>query len=427
MEGNAAMDVAASPVSARERIGTLDAIRGFALLGIFIMNLPAFHEPIFEGVTGAPTYEFWWDRAAATVQDVLFSGKFNGMFSMLFAVGFTIQLQRLRERDAQHATGIYLRRVIWLLIFGLIHACVFWNGDVLHMYALFGLLLVFVLNRLPDKTIIGLTALLLMYPVISNTLLATFTDTASLERAVNGMKALNAAQDAANGHGSFWEAVRQNIETQWLLYTGPWKWRLIPGWYATLGVTMLIGLLLGRHRIFQNAAQHLPVIKRVQYASLIVGIAGGAVYSIWKANTANPLEPSLLKAVAGLSYAISRVSVMTFYVATIVRAMHSDIWQRLLQPIVATGRMPLTNYLLQTLIGTFVFSGWGLGYWRVPGPAFDLVFAIGVFFLIQAPLSVLWLRHFERGPMEHLWRKLTYWSAWRSSGLVTANADKAAR
>jgi len=228
---------------------------------------------------------------------------------------------------------------------------------------------------------------------------------------MKGFEELNAAQDVALGHGTFWEAARQNVKTQWLLYAGPWSWRTIPGWYATLGVTMLIGLLLGRHRVFQNISSYLPLVKRIQLASLVVGVAGGTVYTAWRGTVANPMEPTVLKALAGLCFAISRVSIMAFYVTTIVRALHNVNWRRWLQPIVLTGRMPLTNYLLQTFIGTFVFMGWGLGHWRETGPAFDLAFAIGVFFLIQVPFSMLWLRRFERGPMEALWRKLTYWNA----------------
>lgn len=405
------MDVPASPISTRERIATLDAVRGFALLGIFIMNIGPFHQPLFLEAVENPSWPMWWDQAAVAARNVLFAGKFNGMFSMLFAVGFTIQLERLRERDPAHANAIYLRRVLWLLAFGLLHACLFWTGDVLHIYALFGLLLIFVLHRLSDRILIALMGLLLIYPLIGNAIAAQFSDAQSMQELMKAFDALNAAQDAASGHGTFWEAARQNVQTMWLLYTGPWNWRFIPGMYATIGVTMLLGLLLGRHRIFQNIQSYMPLVKRIQYVSIGVGIAGGAVFAVWRATTESPMQPTVFKAIAGFCFAISRVAVMSFYVTTIVRALHSDKWRPWLQPIVLTGRMPLTNYLLQTLIATFVFTGWGLGHWRETGPAVDLAFALAVYFIIQVPLSVFWLRRFERGPMEALWRKLTYWHA----------------
>jgi uncharacterized protein len=99
---------------------------------------------------------------------------------------------------------------------------------------------------------------------------------------------------------------------------------------------------------------------------------------------------------------------MGFYMATLVRAAHNDTWRRRLAPIAAAGRMPLTNYLMQTLIATFIFYGWGLGLWRTVGPALQIALAFGIFFVVQVPLSQLWLRHFELGPMEQLWRRLSY-------------------
>src|SRR5690348_13703545 len=133
------MESQAAPVPTKERIVTLDAIRGFALLGIFIMNMPYFGASFFEGADGSHAWPAWWDRTAEVARDALFSAKFNSMFSMLFAIGFILQLERLEKHDPKRAKSIYLRRIFWLFVFGAVHACVFWTGDVLHMYALFGL------------------------------------------------------------------------------------------------------------------------------------------------------------------------------------------------------------------------------------------------------------------------------------------------
>jgi uncharacterized protein len=112
--------------------------------------------------------------------------------------------------------------------------------------------------------------------------------------------------------------------------------------------------------------------------------------------------------VARVAYVVCRVATMTFYVATIVRVVHSVAWRPLLTPIATVGRMPLTNYLLQTLLATFIFYGWGLGFWGRIGPALQLVLAIAIYFAIQIPLSRWWLNRFALGPMEYLWRSLTY-------------------
>src|SRR5688500_19915128 len=164
----------AAPVPAGERIEVLDTIRGCALLGIFIMNMPAFNTSLFLGFDES-LWPHWWDRGTETVRDVIFSGKFNSMFSMLFAIGFTIQLGRLQARDPQRATLIYLRRLFWLFVFGAVHACVFWAGDVLHMYAVLGLLLL-VLQRLPDRAIVALIVACLLFPAFTGAIrMATAT------------------------------------------------------------------------------------------------------------------------------------------------------------------------------------------------------------------------------------------------------------
>ena len=103
------MDSTVTPIAAKERIYTLDVIRGFALLGIFIMNMPWFNTSFFVDYTGHELWPAGWDKWTETVTEVLFSGKFNSMFSMLFAIGFTIQLERLEARDPRHAKVIYLR------------------------------------------------------------------------------------------------------------------------------------------------------------------------------------------------------------------------------------------------------------------------------------------------------------------------------
>jgi len=99
---------------------------------------------------------------------------------------------------------------------------------------------------------------------------------------------------------------------------------------------------------------------------------------------------------------------MTFYVSLIIRGMQNEKWKQRLAPITVAGRTPLTNYLLQTFIATFLFFSWGLGLWGTVGPALDLVLAVAIFLLIQVPLSRVWVSRFQSGPMEYLWRMLTY-------------------
>jgi uncharacterized protein len=171
---------------------------------------------------------------------------------------------------------------------------------------------------------------------------------------------------------------------------------------------MLLGLMLGRRKFFENSERHLPFVRRLQWSMLAVGIVTGTIFGIWQATTTDFVTPSPWRLLAGTCYIVCRVAIMIFYVSTIVRAVHNETWRRRLAPMATAGRMPLTNYLMQTLIATTIFYGWGFGLWNQVGPALDFVLAVGIFFIVQVPLSAWWLKRFELGPMEWLWRKLTY-------------------
>lgn len=415
------MSADAQPTATSERIYTLDVIRGFALLGIFIMNMPWFNTSFYAGSSGPKLWPQWWDTTTETLTEVLFSGKFNSMFSMLFAVGFILQLERLEARDPQHAKAIYLKRLFWLFVFGAIHLCVFWGGDVLHIYAVFGLLLL-ALRRAPEKFLWTLFGACMLFPVgMGLYRLLTFTP-ADGEYIRTLMQTWTATDNAAYGHGSFLVAMRAHWQEAVHLYTVPTQMRLMAMFFVAILATMLLGLIAGRRRFFQDAMNQMPLIRRVQWWALGLGLATGVVYGAWQATATDFITPSPSRVVALVCYFLSRVLIMVFYVATLIRAAHSPAWAPRLKPMAAAGRMPLTNYLMQTAIATTLFYGWGFGLWGKVGPALDLALAVGIFFIVQVPLSAWWLKRFELGPMEWLWRKLTYGHASMRRAPVTAPA-----
>jgi uncharacterized protein len=216
-----------------------------------------------------------------------------------------------------------------------------------------------------------------------------------------------ASNNAAYGHGSFLDAAREHMREMAFLYTDPHNLRFTIGFYILIFTTTLLGLMLGRRRFFQNSAQYLPTVRRVQWWALGLGILTGAVYGFWSATVHDP-TPTPFRVVAGTCFVLCRLAIMVFYVTTIIRCVHNEKWRRRLAPMSVVGRMPLSNYLLQTLIATSLFYGWGLGWWGKVGPALDLVLAFAIFFAIQVPLSHYWLKRHALGPMEYLWRLLTY-------------------
>jgi uncharacterized protein len=400
------MDTRVDPLPVNERILTLDIVRGFALLGILIMNMPGFTNSFFIEADGSHLWTQPWDQGAELVRDMLFSGKFNSMFSLLFGIGFTIQLGRLQEREPDRATAIYTRRLVALLAFGLIHAMVFWTGDVLHIYAILGFLLL-VLRNVSNRTVYLLIALCILYPAVSGTLRLLLMTPEIVKERVALMQVWEASNNAAYGHGSFLAAAREHARELLFFYDNPWNLWGTLGFYVQMTTTMLLGFLIGRNGWVRRIPELMPTIKRLQWWALGIGIACSLFFGIVGEMNRAP-GPSPIKILISITYVVSRVSLMSFYVLTIVRLAQLPAWQRIFAPMAAAGRMPLTNYLMQTLIATTIFYGWGFGLWGRMGPALGLALAFAIFFVIQVPLSIWWLRRYSMGPMEWVWRYLTY-------------------
>ena len=394
------------PLPATERIATLDIVRGFALLGILIMNMPVFTNSLFIEADSSHLWTRPVDRVAEVTRDMLFSGKFNSMFSLLFGIGFTIQFARMRELAPGDATRLYTRRLFVLLTLGLLHAVVFWTGDVLHVYAVLGLALL-VLRRASNRMIVGLIVLCLLYPVISGLARLLLTTPEITARLVSEAKAFEASNNLAYGSGSFFDAASEHAREFAYFYGNLWPaWGMF-SFYVQMATTMLIGLLVGRNNWVRAIPELLPWVRRLQWWALGIGIvcslAFGAIFQIDRAP-----EPTPLKVLGSIAYVLSRLALMLFYVLTIVRLAQLPAWQKRFAPMAAAGRAPLSNYLLQTAVCTTLFYGWGLGWWGHVGPAAQLALALAIYFLVQVPLSLLWLRRFDCGPLEYAWRVLTY-------------------
>jgi uncharacterized protein len=289
------------------------------------------------------------------------------------------------------------------LVFGVVHACVFWTGDVLHMYALLGLLLL-PLRHCSDRVLLTLIAAALAYaPAIELIQMRTTTweDAYALNAFYRGWENSN---DLAYGGGSFLQAAREHTREMISAYTEPHNLLFNVGFYVQLLTTMLIGLLLGRHQIFQRAHALLSQLRVVQLSGLIVGVATGLI----EIAIDDPPLPTRLSVLADACYVVCRVALMACYVATLLRLCQNFRWRGLLQRIALVGRMPLTNYLSQTLICTFLFYGWGLGWWNRVSPLANIALAFVIYCGVQIPISAWWLKRFELGPMEYLWRWLTY-------------------
>jgi uncharacterized protein len=284
---------------------------------------------------------------------------------------------------------------------------VFWGGDVLHVYAVLGLLLLLVLRHASNRVVAGMIVLLVLYPAVSGAVRLLVTTPEVTARLVAEAKAFETSNNLAYGSGTFAQAARERTREFAYFYSNPWTLWSFLGFYVQMATTMLIGLLIGRNGWVHRIGELLPWVRRLQWWALGLGIvcslAFGAIFQIDRTP-----GPTPLKVLGSITYVLSRLGMMSFYVLTIVRLAQLPAWQARFAPIAKAGRMPLTNYLMQTLICTALFCGWGLGWWGRVGPALQLALAFAIFFVVQVPLSSLWLSRFTTGPLEHAWRVLTY-------------------
>jgi uncharacterized protein len=391
-----------APVPAAERIEALDVLRGVALFGIFIMNMPGFTHSLFTPPSPAPDPV---DALVIALRELLFAGKFNLMFGLLFGIGFSIQLGRLlAARPGGGATLVYARRLAVLLAIGLVHAALLWSGDVLVVYAVlaFGLL---ALRHVPDRVLLALIVLCLAYPAVSDALRPALLSIETETVAAFEYQDFEAAADAAFGRGSFLDAVRETARVFAWSYTTPLGLFSYAAFYVQMATGILLGCLVGRRRWVERLPELRTPMHRAQWAALGLAVGFGAV-SFALATTDG--EAGTRTLVASLAKTVSRASLMAFYALTVLRLLERTGPAAVLRPFAFAGRMPLSNYLLQTAMGTFLFYGWGLGWWGRATPLQETLLAIALFFVIQLPLSVAWLSTFRYGPIEYVWRRLTY-------------------
>ena len=390
----------AGPVGERERIAELDVLRGLALLGVLTVNFTGFAG---EGLMATkaqlealPTASLdWWSHEAVR----LFMGdKANTVFATLFGLGFYIQLTRSEGKPGFERR--YARRLFWLLVFGWLNLLFLWFWDILNLYALAGFALLF-MRRWSTRALLlfGIPAALysdklqlwlidiMSLPIPSSD--PYFADAAVLER------------QAVSAAGDYPALVARFAEFTWV------DW-ILSGLMVSLILYALgrfaIGAAIGRSGLFDDVRRHLPLLRRVAWIAIPVGLAMALAIRL-----ALNGEDEAAKTVASIMRSPIALILAGGYCAAVIVALQKDWGKRIFGPFGAVGRMALTNYLAQGLIYAFVLFGVGPGL-ALAGQvgAFQIVLISFAFFAFQIAYSHWWLARFRFGPMEWLWRALTY-------------------
>jgi uncharacterized protein len=423
----------AQPVAESERVQAVDVLRGVALLGILVMNIPTFAWP---GMMDSPLLNGSFqdlDRALWIIQHVVFETKMMTIFSMLFGAGLVLMSDRAATRGAS-LTGRYYRRVLWLMAFGAIHGYLIWAGDILFWYGACGLLLYPMRNWSP-RVLIGLG--LAMNLVIALIALPIGIGIFLLRQTATDDEANPQRPAASSG-------LEQELRTVWTkmqpklepspenqtqerqkeidIYQGNYVGILqhrVPlvltmetfglvffGWWLC-GGRMLIGMGLMKLGVFSasRTSRFYLGLLALGYGiglPLVLGSTWFLIHDRFRI-VSEILDIGVLNFLGGLAMALG-------HVAVVMLLFQAGVVGRLQRALAAVGRMALTNYLTHSLVLSTLFYGYGLGYYNQVNRAtqMGIVLAIWVFQLIASPI---WLSYFRYGPAEWLWRSLTYGEA----------------
>lgn len=393
------------PVGQSERIVELDVLRGVALLGVLLMN--------FVGFTGAhvlateqqlaalPTAQA--DQVAYFLTRWLVGDKANTLFATLFGLGFYLQMQRGEARPGFEAR--YRRRLFWLLLFGWLNAVLLWIWDILNLYAVAGFFLL-AMRRWRTRSLVLFGGVAALYSdkaqewLLAAAGLKLVPDSLYADPAVLERQAVALSNDYPTLVATFW----QWTWTEWLAGGLMFAWLI----YA-LG-RFALGAAIGRSGILDDIQGHLPLLRRVALVAIPLGLAAALAARLLGEDMWQPLGTG--RSLAELGEAMRSPSALLLaagYAAGIVVALHGRRGRRLFAPFAAVGQMALTNYLVQGFLYAFVLFGVGpgLGLAGRIGAAPVVLISLA-FFALQILFSHLWLARFRFGPMEWLWRALTY-------------------
>jgi uncharacterized protein len=377
------------PLQKENRIDFLDSLRGIAILFIFLVNLLSFSA--WESYPAAIRMEAT-NEGLHYLIDLLLKQKWYSIFSILFGIGFAIQFNNIKVKGAD-VNRVFSRRMLGLLILGLLHMFLLWVGDILALYALLGFVLLLFKN-LRSRDLLIIAAISLFLPLFHFFLLQVSGNFYPLK--LNEYYATFFTENSSPFHEriyttSLFEYWSLNIKLTLLRLSQ----FLLDGRFFKVFACFLLGLVLGREILKSKLLKNTKLLKRITFIGLPLGLLANII----------PLEVNVGYLGTFFWNAIGVVPLALTYFSLIALAFNKRPDKfNLFAPV---GKMALSNYLLQSVFGILFFCNLGFGYMYY----FNLpeILLIGIaFYLLQIFLSAMWLRNFKFGPLEWLWRCWTY-------------------
>ncbi|MCZ8539265.1 DUF418 domain-containing protein [Psychrobacillus psychrodurans] len=380
------------PTGVNERIISIDVMRGFALLGIFVVNMLFFHTPYIY-INPYTWYQNPSDYETFKMIDIFVQGSVYPLFSMLFGYGLAMQYMK-SEANGSPFSKFAVRRLSVLLIIGCIHAFLIWAGDILITYALAGFVLILIIRLKP----IWLLLISIFLFLIPNGLLNGLVYLGSLIEPdamviYTGIQGIEASI-VAYGQGSWGDIFSQRL-ADWLYMSG--NGLIIISMLFTIVPFLLLGAAAAKWKLIERARE-LKLFWSVTV--LVTLIAGTAIKWLPYLTEANLFTMSVQDTFGGPLQAIA-------YAGVIAMVCSIPIGAKILSPISKAGRMSMTIYLMQSIIATTIFYSYGFGLYGKIDISTGTWMAVGIFAL-QIVFAEFWFMKFKQGPVELLWRKLTY-------------------
>ena len=398
-----------SPVKPSERYVILDALRGFALIGIILANYPEFSLYTFqpdEVAAAMPTAGI--DRAVKFLQYVFVDGKFYTLFSLLFGIGFSIIISHAQAKGVA-GFRLFYRRMAVLMLIGFVHLMLIWSGDILMLYALMGMALP-LFRHASDRSLLRWAAFFLLLPVVVD----VCTELSGVS--------LSAPAVRAQWHYCRMYGITEENFGYWLRDAGTYKevfQFLVQGalvrvqefvdgnrYFKVMGL-FIIGFYIGRRKLYADLAAHRQLLHRVSHTGFAIGLPLSVVYAYSAVNG----HPFGLTG-HSLLYLVSVYPLGFAYMAGLcllfLKSKDGALWRWLAAP----GRMALTNYIGQSVIGMLLFYGTGFALGASVSLSTTEAIALCVF-LFQMLFSRLWLACCQFGPLEWIWRMLNYGKTFR--------------
>ncbi|MEO8141580.1 MAG: DUF418 domain-containing protein [Sphingomicrobium sp.] len=393
------------PITESERIAELDVLRGIALFGVLTMNFVFFAG---EGalateaqLAALPTVNLdWWAYNAVR----LFIGdKANTVFATLFGLGFYLQMKRGEGRPGFERR--YVRRLSWLLLFGVFNTFFLWFGDILNLYAVAGFALL-AMRKWRTRTLVIVGCVAALYSHNLQEWLFGLADFHPIPDWIYADSAILERQSVAV-NGDYGSIVALFARWTWLEWIAG---GMMAAWLVYAIGRFALGAAIGRSGILDDLPRFIPLLRRIAWIALPAGIAAGlAIRLVLDEIVGLPGDPDTWRSAAQSLRSPAALLLAAGYCAGIVVALQRGWGQRIFGLFAPVGRMALTNYLAQGFIYAFVLFGVGpgLGLAGKIGSFHILLWCIG-FFAFQIAFSHWWLARYRFGPMEWLWRTLTY-------------------